>query len=103
MARLANDRAVRSCLSKHHGIVISDDSVFIGGQHNTTADIIEYFDLDLIPLSHNLMFSEARRVMDEACAKNALERCKRFLLAEHVKTPTDALEHVVALGRCGRG
>ena len=94
MARLANDRAVRGYLSRNHGINIPDDTWFIGGLHNTTADIVEYFDVNHIPASQMEMWKEAESTISKALKLNALERCSKFLLASHVKTPEEALDHV---------
>lgn len=74
-------------MRENHKIAIPEDTLFIGGMHNTTNDTIELYDVDKVP-------EVVQRVLDEARGKNALERCQRFLLAEHVKTPAEALVHV---------
>lgn len=94
LARLANDKEVRRHLEKDHGITIPDDTVFVGGMHNTTADSVEFYDTDTLPQSHREHLASVRETIDKACGKNALERCHRFLLAENVKTPEQALWHV---------
>jgi hypothetical protein len=68
--------------------------VFVGGKHNTTADAIEFFDLQRLPVSHHAQFAQALQVLDRARGENALERCYRFLLAADVATSRDALKHV---------
>lgn len=94
LARLANDREVRACLQRDHDVTIPDDTVFIGGLHNTTTDAIELYDLELVPESHSERLLQTRVILEEARGRNALERCQRFLLAENVRTPADALRHV---------
>lgn len=93
-ARLANDRSVRAVLRAEHGIDIPDDTVFVGGQHNTTAETMDFFDEDRIPSSHSARYAKALEIIDYARGQNALERCKRFMLASHVTTPEQALAHV---------
>lgn len=93
LARLANNRAVRMQLKEEHSIDIPDDTMFIGGLHNTTNDTVEFYDVDLLPETHHEHFSNAQRLINQACGKNALERCHRFLLA-NVHTPEEALRHV---------
>jgi len=94
LARLANDKMVREHLKKDHGVHVPEDTLFIGGMHNTTSDIVEFFDVDSLPESHKEQFEKAKKTIYEVCRKNALERCQRFLLAEHVKTPEEAWKHV---------
>jgi uncharacterized protein len=95
LALMANNPAVRLALSSDHQINIPDDCIFIGAMHNTTTDIVEFFDSDKLPASHFQKFEEARRLVDRATGRNALERVNRFLLArQSVTTPTQALAHV---------
>eukprot|EP01040_Poterioochromonas_malhamensis_P001803 gene1803-1929_t len=93
-ARLANNQEVRECLKSFHQITIPNDTLFIGAMHNTTAETIEYFDIEYLPNSHQETFKEIQQIIDKARGLNALERCQRFLLANHIKTPEEALRHV---------
>lgn len=96
LARTANDPRVRACLRSQHDIDIPNDTVFVGGLHNTTAETMEFYDVDGLPSSHHEAFARAREIIDEGRAKNALERCRRFLLATSVHTPAEALKYVQA-------
>lgn len=51
LAKLANLPEVRVVLKEVHSIEIPEDTVFIGGEHNTTTDEIVLFD-NLVPTSH---------------------------------------------------
>lgn len=93
-ARLANNPEVRALLRNSHGISIPDDTWFVSGQHNTTAETMQFYDEDLVPASHKPGYARTLDILNEARGKNALERCKRFMLASHVKTPKQALDHV---------
>lgn len=94
LARLANVSMVRQHLRTDHGIDIPSTTWFVGGMHNTTADTVELFDLDRVPATHSERVEAMRTTLQRACGINALERCQRFLLANHVTTPEQALAHV---------
>ena len=34
------------------GVVIGDDTWFVGGYHDTTSDLVELYDTDAVPASH---------------------------------------------------
>ena len=92
-AQMANDARVRHLLAEG-GLTIPDDVVFVGAYHNTCDDSLSYFDLDRLPLSHREDFDRARKAMDEARARNAHERCRRFRSAPLTLTTGEALRHV---------
>ena len=51
LARLANKPNVRHTLRESYNILIPDDTIFVGAEHNTTTDDIILFDTE-VPLSH---------------------------------------------------
>lgn len=51
LAQLANLPEVRSTLAEWHNIIIPDETIFVGAEHNTTTDAIILFDSE-IPESH---------------------------------------------------
>jgi len=51
LAQLANLPEVRSALAEWHNIIIPDETIFVGAEHNTTTDAIILFDSE-IPESH---------------------------------------------------
>jgi hypothetical protein len=89
---MANRSDVRQALQLQ-GLDIPDTTIFVGGFHNTCSDGVEIFDENLIPDSHRRVFERLQEVIFEARGRNALERCRRFPLA-NVKTPAQALRHV---------
>jgi hypothetical protein len=93
VARLANDPEVRAALIKAHGISIPADTVFVGAAHNTCDESMQYFDEDLIPATHRQRFAAVQRTIDKCLARNAQERCYRFLLAKPASSG-EALQHV---------
>jgi uncharacterized protein YbcC (UPF0753/DUF2309 family) len=52
--------------------------VFLGGLHNTAAESVTFYDLELLPKSHFRELDAAREVLEQACQRNAHERCRRF-------------------------
>jgi uncharacterized protein len=62
--------------------------------HNTTAETIEYYDLDILDTHFSNKFVEVRNYIETVLKKNALERCNRFMLAQNIKTPEEAIRHV---------
>ena len=93
LASMANNPRVRSLVAER-GIRISDDAVFVGGIHNTCNDQILLFDIELIPASHQGDFLKLRKAIDEACERNAHERCRRFQSAPLTMTFAEAHRHV---------
>jgi len=54
LAKLANLPEVRQALAKTHDVIIPENTIFIGAEHNTTTDDIVLFDSE-IPESHKAM------------------------------------------------
>ncbi|MCE9605864.1 MAG: DUF2309 domain-containing protein [Planctomycetia bacterium] len=77
LAAMLNDRRVRDIL-KTRGLTVPDDTVFVGALHNTCADSLTFFDLDLLPKSHRNDFENALNSLERVCERNAHERCRRF-------------------------
>lgn len=77
LAAMLNDPRVRAIVAAR-GLRIPADTYFLGGQHNTATDEIDFFDLDLLPRTHHKDLESARDALDEACTRNAHERCRRF-------------------------
>ncbi len=77
LAAMLNDQQVRLILARR-GLEVPSDTLFLGGLHNTSEDAVTFFDLEHLSDSHIGDFEEARRVLDEACDRNAHERCRRF-------------------------
>lgn len=93
LAAMLNDRRVREILRGRH-LDIPDEVHFIGGLHNTCNDTLIYFDLDLLPESHQADFEFAKEQLDETCERNAHERCRRFQSAPLDQSFAAAHRHV---------
>jgi uncharacterized protein YbcC (UPF0753/DUF2309 family) len=93
MAQFYSDPRVRQGLALR-GLTIPEDSVFVGGYHNTCNDTVTLYDLDRIPESHREEFEAARHALEATCERNAHERCRRFRSAPLSLTFEGAREHV---------
>jgi uncharacterized protein YbcC (UPF0753/DUF2309 family) len=92
---MLNDPRVRALLAER-GLEIPDETIFIGAFHNTCDDSLPLFDLEQIPATHREEFEEVRRVLEEACERNAHERCRRFQSAPLTMSVSAAKRHVEA-------
>lgn len=93
MAMMLNHLRVREQLVLR-GIEIPDDTRFVAGEHNTSKDIVQLFDLDQLPASHRGDLDTARNILATACERNAHERCRRFYSAPLNLSFAAALRHV---------
>jgi uncharacterized protein YbcC (UPF0753/DUF2309 family) len=92
-AAMANRPEVRVRL-RELGIEIPDDTWFVGGYHDTCTDAIELFDLDALPATHRADVNTVRADLEEAGARNAQERARRFESCAPGANPQGALRHV---------
>jgi uncharacterized protein YbcC (UPF0753/DUF2309 family) len=93
LAQILNDRRVRDALGRR-GLVVPDHAVFVGGMHNTSNESVAFFDVDLVPESHRGEFEAVRERIEEACDRDAHERCRRFQSAPLTLSLAGARQHV---------
>jgi uncharacterized protein YbcC (UPF0753/DUF2309 family) len=96
-AQVLNDPRVRAVLAGR-GIRIPDETVFVGGFHNTCDDSVALSDLDRVPEGHRVELERARAEIEEALDRNAHERCRRFRSAPLDISPREARRHVEGRG-----
>jgi uncharacterized protein YbcC (UPF0753/DUF2309 family) len=65
LATLANDKDVRQVLKSAHQIHIPEDTVFVGGEHNTTTDDIVLFDSQT-PETHKERLNNVKKSLEKA-------------------------------------
>lgn len=94
-AAMANSPEVRAGLAEA-GIVIPEDTVFLGGLHNTSTDAIELYDLDPLTPAQCTALTPLLDALEVARAENARERCRRFETAPMGISARAALRHVEA-------
>jgi uncharacterized protein YbcC (UPF0753/DUF2309 family) len=90
---MANRPAVRAAL-RERGIAIPDDTWFVGGNHDTCSDAVEWFDLSAMPTGHRPDFQRLCHSLDRARTLSAHERTRRFEAANPNAEPEEALHHV---------
>ncbi len=93
IAQILNDPRVRANLAQRN-LVVPDDTVFVGGYHNTCNDTVTFSDVDRIPPSHRQEFASAKEAIDATCERNAHERCRRFMSAPLTLSFPAARQHV---------
>ena len=93
LAAMLNDPRARTLLAQR-GLEIPTDTYFLGGQHNTCTDEVAFFDLDLLPRSHQKDLESARVILEQTCERNAHERCRRFQSAPLNLSIAAARRHV---------
>jgi uncharacterized protein YbcC (UPF0753/DUF2309 family) len=95
LAHLLNDPRVRRVLAER-GIAVPDETVFVGGFHNTCNDSVTLADTERVPETHRGDLDAARTDFEKACARNAHERCRRFMSAPLTQPTEQARQHVEA-------
>jgi uncharacterized protein YbcC (UPF0753/DUF2309 family) len=94
-AAMANHHQVRAGL-RDRGIVLPDDTWFVGGYHDTCNDDVVLFDLEDVPQTHRQDLLQLRASLDTARARSAHERARRFESSNWPETPLKGLHHVQA-------
>jgi uncharacterized protein len=67
---------------------------FVGAERNTCNNMVTFFDEDLVPAEHQLLFDRAKDAIDTARRREAHERCRRFDSVPRWYPPLAALAHV---------
>jgi uncharacterized protein YbcC (UPF0753/DUF2309 family) len=93
LAQMLNDPRVRAALA-HRGLVIPDETRFLGALHNTCNENVKLFDKDRLPDTHHADLEYAAHAIDRALDENAHERARRFESAPLTLTRNDAREHM---------
>lgn len=93
-AAMANDPAVRERL-RLRGVDIPADCWFIGAEHDTADEQIQWLDEADVPAARAPDLARLKALLDHACRMSAHERCRKFESAPQAPTPLRALRHVV--------
>jgi uncharacterized protein len=92
-AKAANRPDVRAAL-RARGLDIPETTWFVGALYDTTRDETTYYDVGRMPARFGASLEAFRRAVDEAAARNAVERCRRFDAVPLDVTPERALQAV---------
>ncbi len=90
---MANRPPVRKILAER-GIDIPPDTHFVGAQHNTCSELVTFYDIQDIPASHRADWDRLVADIDQARARSAQERCRRFGSAPKDASPARSLRHI---------
>lgn len=94
LATILNDLEVRKKLAQE-GIIITDKTYFLAGQHNTTTDEVEFF-TEKLPIAFYSAIEELKKNLELARAENTQWRCEKFGKKYSKK---EALEHSLLRSR----
>jgi uncharacterized protein YbcC (UPF0753/DUF2309 family) len=92
-AEILRDPEVRTEL-RARGVFIPDDTIIVGGLHDTASDEVTLFDLELLNEEQRRRVEPLIRSLDEARTRNAHERCRRFESAGAKLSLAETLRHV---------
>ena len=81
LTTILNDPQVRAALLDR-GIAMPPDTVFLGGNHDTTTDTVSLFDLTAVPESHAVDLQELQARLEKASRRVRRERAPRLGLAD---------------------
>ncbi|MEA3291565.1 MAG: putative inorganic carbon transporter subunit DabA, partial [Pseudomonadota bacterium] len=98
VAAMANRQAVRALLAGR-GIEIPDTTWFVGAEHDTCNDAVEWFDVEDLPATHASRFERLVERLEEAGRLHARERCRRFASAPQGIGTDAAWRHVANRGQ----
>ena len=93
-AAMANRPEIRKLLQQR-GLPIPQDTVFLGAEHNTCDEVIEWYDMDQLSTEQSLSWQNINTKLDQACRLSAHERSRRFMSASTSMDNEAALAHVI--------
>ncbi len=92
-AAMANKPHVREYLAQC-GIMVPEDTYFMGAEHNTTTDEVELCDLEDLPETHRKDVEALKESLRQAAARNSHERCLRLPGVPHDPSPAAVAREV---------
>ncbi|MDH5479600.1 MAG: DUF2309 domain-containing protein [Nitrosomonas sp.] len=92
-AAIVNRPVIRKILAER-GIVIPDDTWFLGAEHDTCSDVVTWYDTEDVPENLRPNYEKLRDDLIASRNASAHERCRRFFSAKNPKTPAAGIEHV---------
>jgi len=86
LASIGNRTEVRALLAER-GLVIPEETQFLGGLHDTTRDEFAYYDVHVLNAENQSKHSENVRLFELALANNAKERSRQFSSVDITLSP----------------
>jgi hypothetical protein len=93
-AAIANRPEIRAIL-KQRGMVIPDDTWFLGAEHDTCDETIVWYDVEDIPEPIRPAFEAIKADILHATRMSAHERCRRLASAPNRPSLNKALKHIM--------
>lgn len=91
-AAIVNRPVIRKMLAER-GIVIPEDTWFLGAEHDTCSDVVTWYDTEDVPEALKSNYEKLRDDLIKGRNASAQERCRRFFSANNPKTPAAGIEH----------
>ena len=98
-AYMANKPEVRQGL-KEKGIIIPEETQFLGGLHDTTRDEIAFFDEHIVSKANQASHTQNKITFDTSLDENAKERSRRFVYTDSNQTAKAVHEKVKERSLC---
>jgi uncharacterized protein YbcC (UPF0753/DUF2309 family) len=92
-AAMANRPEIRQLVAER-GIIIPEDTWFIGAEHNTCDETIHWYDLTDMPGARLTALKKCQQEIQHAQHMSAHERCRRLASAPRRPSPEEALQHI---------
>lgn len=93
VATMANHAGVREKL-KNAGVIIPEQTQFIGGMHDTAADEIGFYDTEILSPENAQRHLRNMQTFESACDLNAKERSRRFA-SINTKSPIKKIRQAI--------
>jgi uncharacterized protein len=93
LCTMANHKTVRGIL-KTRNMDIPDDTLFVGGLHDTTRDEIMFFDEELLPPAYEKLHRQTAKAFLKALEINAKERSRRFASIDTKQPASDIHDQI---------
>jgi hypothetical protein len=93
-AQMLNNKEVRIELSKR-GIVIPEQTQFVGALHDTTRDAIYFYDVDLLNDKNKIQHLNSNQIFNNALDLNARERSRRLESINSDRAPSKIHQDII--------
>jgi len=90
-AYMANYQPVRELL-KARGLVVPEDTQFVGGMHDTAADEMKFYDEGILTKENGRLHAKNKRLFETALDLDAKERSRRFM-SINTKQPIERIRN----------
>ena len=94
VAAMINNPRVRSIL-RERGIIVPDDTWFVGAVHNTASESFTFFDTQDLPGPLKTQYAKIEADLERAKLLAARERCRRFASSPKDASPEASYQHVM--------